>query len=44
MTSHAAVVARGLGKPCVAGCSALDIDLDARIAKIGDASSTKATR
>jgi pyruvate, orthophosphate dikinase len=37
MTSHAAVVARGLGKPCVAGCSALDIDLDERIARIGDA-------
>lgn len=26
MTSHAAVVARGMGKPCVAGCSALMID------------------
>ncbi|MFT6069619.1 MAG: pyruvate,orthophosphate dikinase [Bacteriovoracaceae bacterium] len=26
MTSHAAVVARGMGKPCVAGCSALKID------------------
>src|SRR3989442_9921740 len=26
-TSHAAVVARGLGLPCVAGCSALEIDL-----------------
>lgn len=26
MTSHAAVVARGMGKPCVAGCSALSID------------------
>jgi pyruvate,orthophosphate dikinase len=26
MTSHAAVVARGMGKPCVAGCSALLID------------------
>ncbi|CAN5814466.1 pyruvate, phosphate dikinase [soil metagenome] len=25
MTSHAAVVARGMGKPCVAGCSALSI-------------------
>lgn len=25
MTSHAAVVARGMGKPCVAGCSALFI-------------------
>ena len=23
MTSHAAVVARGMGKPCVAGCDAL---------------------
>ena len=26
MTSHAAVVARGMGKPCIAGCSALFID------------------
>ncbi len=25
-TSHAAVVARGMGKPCVAGCEALEID------------------
>jgi pyruvate,orthophosphate dikinase len=25
MTSHAAVVARGMGKPCVAGCSALNV-------------------
>jgi pyruvate, orthophosphate dikinase len=30
MTSHAAVVARGMGKPCVAGCEGLSIDLDAR--------------
>jgi pyruvate,orthophosphate dikinase len=29
-TSHAAVVARGLGLPCVAGVSALDIDLGKR--------------
>ncbi|HVC87569.1 MAG TPA: pyruvate, phosphate dikinase [Gaiellaceae bacterium] len=36
MTSHAAVVARGLGKPCVAGCAALEIDLDERLARIGD--------
>ena len=28
MTSHAAVVARGMGKPCVAGCAALHVDLD----------------
>ena len=27
MTSHAAVVARGMGKPCVAGASELNIDL-----------------
>ena len=29
-TSHAAVVARGLGKPCVAGCEAIQIDLERR--------------
>jgi len=28
MTSHAAVVARGMGKPCVAGCGAIDIDYE----------------
>jgi len=27
MTSHAAVVARGLGKACVAGCSEIQVDL-----------------
>ena len=31
MTSHAAVVARGMGKPCVAGCSALIIDYRSKI-------------
>jgi pyruvate,orthophosphate dikinase len=30
MTSHAAVVARGMGKPCVAGCEGLSIDLESR--------------
>ncbi len=35
MTSHAAVVARGMGKPCVAGCEELSIDLKARKATIG---------
>jgi pyruvate,orthophosphate dikinase len=30
MTSHAAVVARGMGKPCVAGCGALVINYDAK--------------
>ena len=29
MTSHAAVVARGMGKPCVVGCEALRVDYDA---------------
>jgi pyruvate,orthophosphate dikinase len=36
MTSHAAVVARGMGKCCVAGCSALDIDYKAGALKVGD--------
>ncbi|MDQ2968401.1 MAG: pyruvate, phosphate dikinase [Actinomycetota bacterium] len=36
MTSHAAVVARGMGKPCVAGCEGLSIDIDARTIKVGD--------
>jgi pyruvate,orthophosphate dikinase len=35
MTSHAAVVARGMGKPCVAGCEGLDIDTGARTVRIG---------
>jgi pyruvate,orthophosphate dikinase len=30
MTSHAAVVARGWGKPCIAGCEAIHIDLASR--------------
>ncbi len=30
--SHAALVARGMGKPCVSGASALEIDLGARTA------------
>src|SRR5207302_7396040 len=38
MTSHAAVVARGMGKPCVAGCEALSIDLDARTITFGGTS------
>jgi len=36
MTSHAAVVARGMGRPCVSGASALSIDMGRRIARIGD--------
>src|SRR6267378_7247971 len=30
-TSHAAVVARGMGKPCVAGAESLKIDLEKRV-------------
>src|SRR2546429_2775784 len=36
MTSHAAVVARGMGKPCVAGCEALSIDVDRRTIPLAD--------
>lgn len=35
MTSHAAVVARGMGTCCVAGCSALRVDEQTRTATIG---------
>jgi len=34
-TSHAAVVARGMGKPCVAGCEALEIDRRNKLLRIG---------
>ena len=36
MTSHAAVVARGMGKCCVCGCSAAVIDEEKRTLTIGD--------
>jgi pyruvate,orthophosphate dikinase len=35
MTSHAAVVARGMGKPCVAGCEDLTLDTAAGTCAIG---------
>src|SRR5437870_7690290 len=35
MTSHAAVVARGMGKPCVAGCEGLEIDVNAKTITLG---------
>ena len=31
VTSHAAVVTRGLGKPCIVGCEALQVDMDQRL-------------
>jgi pyruvate, orthophosphate dikinase len=34
-TSHAAVVARGIGKPCVVGCSQIEIDADGRSFSVG---------
>jgi len=35
MTSHAAVVARGMGKPCVAGCESIRVDLKAQKFVVG---------
>ena len=35
MTSHAAVVARGMGKPCVSGCDGLSLDERAGTVTIG---------
>ncbi len=36
MTSHAAVVARGMGKPCVCGCEAIKIDPAGQAFAVGD--------
>ncbi|HOJ28805.1 MAG TPA: pyruvate, phosphate dikinase [Spirochaetota bacterium] len=36
MTSHAAVVARGMGKCCVSGCGVLEIDYAKRTMKVED--------
>ncbi len=36
MTSHAAVVARGMGRPCVVAATALVIDYDERTMRIGE--------
>ena len=35
-TSHAAVVARGMGKPCVAGAEGIEVRAENRQAKVGD--------
>jgi pyruvate,orthophosphate dikinase len=35
MTSHAAVVARGMGRPCVSGAAAVSIDMKTRTLRIG---------
>ncbi len=34
LTSHAAVVARGMGTPCVTGCEALQVDMRAKTAQL----------
>ena len=34
LTSHAAVVARGMGTPCVTGCEALHVDVPGRTARL----------
>ena len=36
MTSHAAVVARGMGRPCVSGSSEIDINYERKIFKASD--------
>ncbi len=36
MTCHAAIVARGMGKPCVCGCGDLEIDLHQKRVSIDD--------
>jgi len=36
-TSHAAVVARGMGKPCVSGAEGVRINVQARTAQVGEA-------
>lgn len=36
MTSHAAVVARGMGKPCIAGVQEMKIDAEAKRFTVGD--------
>ncbi|MCL6639122.1 MAG: pyruvate, phosphate dikinase, partial [Firmicutes bacterium] len=43
MTSHAAVVARGMGKPCVCGCEAIKIDYENKQFTVGDIVVKKAT-
>lgn len=36
MTSHAAVVCRGMGKPCVAGCAAIQVDTKKKVFICGE--------
>jgi pyruvate, orthophosphate dikinase len=36
MTSHAAVVARGMGKSCVCGCESIIVDVNDKVMRVGD--------
>ena len=36
VTSHAAVVARGMGKCCVVGCEEIEVDYAAKLFRVGD--------
>lgn len=40
-TSHAAVVARGMGKACVAGAEGIEVNVQKRVAVIGDVTVTE---
>lgn len=35
-TSHAAVVARSMGKPCIAGAEGIEVDVEKQIARVGN--------
>jgi pyruvate,orthophosphate dikinase len=41
MTSHAAVVARGMGRPCVSGAGTIAIDAKAKLFRVGDRTITE---
>ncbi len=40
MTSHAAVVARGMGKPAVVGCESLEVDEENKVVKVKESEHT----
>jgi pyruvate,orthophosphate dikinase len=42
--SHAALVARGMGRPCVCGASELDIDMSAGTIRVGETTITEGER
>ena len=44
MTSHAAVVARGMGRPCVSGAGSVSIDAKEKVMRVGAGSSLREVR